>query len=162
MPIPQTTYGQAYAPGFAGLIYDSGFHDTMSYSAEVGAIPFGTPVTLGTNKERQVKPVTTAVGQGALVVGIAAATASAEAAYPAVADAIPAYLVTASVPVFKRGRIWVLTNEPVVAGATANLNLATGKFTDEAVGAGIEAFTQFSAKFITGNTAAGLAVVEIK
>jgi hypothetical protein len=61
----------------------------------------------------------------------------------------------------KRGRIWIATDDAVVAGAVANLKLSSGLFTDEVVAAGIEAFTQFSAKFITGTTAAGLAIVEI-
>jgi hypothetical protein len=58
--------------------------------------------------------------------------------------------------------MWVETTDAVVAGATANLTVATGKLTDEAVAAGIEAFTQISVKFVTGTTGAGLAIVEIK
>lgn len=160
MPIPQTTFGQYQAAGFAGLIYDSGFHDTMSYSAE-GTIPFGVAVKLGTNKERQVQAVGTAAGQAALAVGIAAASANAETVYPFNANQVASYLATNSVPTFKDGRIWILTNDAVVAGSVANLHLASGLFTDEAVGAGIEAFTQMTVKFITGTTVAGLAVVEI-
>lgn len=161
MPIPQTTFGQYQGSGFAGLIYDSGFHDTMSYSAETAAITFGVPVVLGTNKERQVKAVGTGAGQGALCIGIAAASATVEAAYPINTTTTAAYPVGQTVPVFKRGRIWMLTNDAVVAGATANLVLANGTVTDEVVATGIEAFTQFKATFITGTTAAGLAVVEI-
>lgn len=160
MPIPQTTFPQYQAAGFAGLIYDSGFHDTMSYSAE-GTIPFGTFVKLGTNKERQVLAPTTAAGQAALLIGVAAASANAETTYPFNASQVPAYLVTSSVPTFKKGRIWVQTNDAVVAGATANFVLSNGTVTDEVVAAGIEAFTQLTVKFITGTTAAGLAVVEV-
>lgn len=160
MAIPQVTFGQYQDAGFAGLIYDSGFHDTMSYSAQA-SIPFGTPVTLGTNKERQVNPVSTAIGQGALAIGIAAASQTVEAPYPQ-GTTLSAYGIGDSVPVFKRGRIWMQTNDAVVAGAVANLVLANGTVTDEVVATGIEAFTQFKATFITGTTAAGLAVVEIR
>ena len=160
MPIPQTTFGQYMAPGFAGLIYDSSFRDTMSYSAE-GAIPFGAFVKLGTNKERQVLAPTTAAGQAALLVGVAIATASVEQAYPST-GAAAAYAVTETVSMLKDGRIWVQTNDAVVAGAVANFVLANGTVTDEAVAAGVEAFTQLTVKFITGTTAAGLAVVEVQ
>lgn len=160
MLIPQTSYTQYQGVGYAGLLYDSDFRDTMSYLAE-GAIPFGAPVKLGTNKERQVLALTTAAGQAALAVGISVASMLAEQAYPST-GAVAAYAVTGSVPVLKRGRIWVTTNDAVVAGSAANLHLASGTFTDEVVATGIEAFTQFKATFITGTTAAGLAVVEIK
>lgn len=148
-----TLYGQA---GFAGQIYDTMFTDKMSYSAE-GAVPFGAVVRLGTNKERQVAAVGTGAGQAALAIGIAVMTYATEQSVTGEVG----YGNTQTVSVMKRGRIYVRTNDAVVAGSAANLNLANGTFTDEAVGAGIEAFTQFSAKFIVGNTAAGLAVVEI-
>lgn len=152
----QTAYTQYGAAGFPGLIYDAMFTDKMSYSAEA-AVPFGVAVKLGTNKERQVLPMTTAVGQAALAMGISIMTYAHEVSAAGVAQ----YNATETVSVMKRGRIWVTTNDAVVAGAVANLVLANGTFTDEVVATGIEAFTQFSAKFITGTTAAGLAVVEI-
>ena len=72
------------------------------------------------------------------------------------------YGATEAVSVLTQGRMWVETTDAVVAGATANLTVATGKLTDEAVAAGIEAFTQISVKFLTATTGAGLALVEIK
>jgi hypothetical protein len=39
---------------------------------------------------------------------------------------------------------------------------ASGKLTDEAVAAGTEAFTQITVRFVTGTTAAGLALVDVK
>lgn len=153
----QTSYNQYQDAGFAGLIYDGSMRDVMSYSAE-GAVDFAAPVVLGTNPERQIKEAGTGVGQGALVVGIAAASHSVEQSSAGVAQ----YPDKDTVPVVKDGRIWVQTEDAVVAGATANLVLASGKFTDTAVGAGIEAFTQISVKFVTSTTAAGLAAVEVK
>lgn len=146
-------YGKA---GFAGQIYDTMFTDKMSYSAE-GAVPFGAVVRLGTNKERQVAAVGTGAGQGALAIGVAVMTYATEQD----ASGNVGYGNTQTVSVMKRGRIWVKTNDAVVAGSVANLVLSNGTFTDEAVAAGVEAFTAFTARFITGTTAAGLAVVEI-
>lgn len=160
MSIPQVTFSQYQDPAFAGMIADSGFHDTMSYSAQA-AIPFGTPLILGTNKERQVNPVGTGTGQGALVVAFAAASNTVEAPYPQGTNPSQ-YGIGDSVSAFKKGRIWLTTNDACVAGATANLVLANGTVTDEVVATGIEAFTQFKATFITGTTAAGLAIVEIR
>ena len=153
----QTTVTQYGTAGFAGLLYDTGETDVLSYSAE-GIVGFGVPVKLGTNKERQTAALTTSAGQGALAVGISLATHTIEQTSAGAAQ----YADKQSVSMLKRGRVWMLTNDAVVAGANANLVLANSTVTDEAVAAGIEAFTQFSAKFVTGTSAAGLAVVEIK
>lgn len=152
----QTSVSQYGAAGFAGLLADNGTFNTMSYSAE-GAIGFGVPVVLGTNKERQVVAIGTGVGQGALAVGI-----SVSGIVEQTSAGVAAYADKDTVGVIKEGRIWVNTEDAVVAGTVANLKLSSGKFTDEAVATGIEAFTQFSARFITGTSGAGLAIVEIK
>ena len=149
-----TMYGAA---AFAGLLGDVGLTDKMSYSAEA-AVGFGVPVQLGTTKDRQVKVLTTSVGQAALAVGVSVASHVVEQTSAGVAQ----YADKETVPVLKRGRIWMLTDDAVAAGATANLKLSSGLVTDEAVAAGIEAFTQFTAKFITGTSGSALALVEIK
>lgn len=151
----QTTVTQYGAAGIAGLIYDTGDNDVTSFSAE-GVVGLGAPVQLGTNGERQVKALTTSAGQAALARGISVAGILEQA------SGVVAYAAGQSVGVLKAGRIWVNTDDAVVAGAKANLKLSSGLFTDEVVAAGIEAFTLFTATFITGTTAAGLAVVEIK
>lgn len=154
----QTTYTMYQDAGIAGLIYDLSAHDTFSFSAEAPVL-IGGPVILGTNKERQCKTPSTAVGQAALVVGVAMLqydfeqTGNTPALY---------YADKETVSTMKEGRIWVNTSAAVTAGNVANLNLATGKFTDSVVGAGVEAFTQMTARFLTSNTAAGLAVLEIQ
>lgn len=155
----QTSVSQYGAAGFAGMLADTFFNENiMSYAAE-GAIGFGVPVVLGTNKERQVVAVGTGVGQGALCIGIAVAGTI----YEQASNGTVQYADKDMVAVLKSGaRIWVNTDDAVAAGAVANLKLSNGKFTDEAVAAGIEAFTQFSARFITATSGAGLAVVEIK
>lgn len=152
----QTSYSQYQAASFKGMLYDTSWCDTMSYSAE-GVVGFGAPVVLGTDKERQVVNVGTGAGQGALVIGVALATHAVEQTSAGVAQ----YADKQTVSTLKDGRVWVETDDAVVAGAVANLKLSNGKFTDAAVASGIEAFTQISVRFITGTTAAGLAVVEI-
>lgn len=154
----QTVYTMYQDAGLAGLIYDLSAHDTYSLSAE-GPVTIGGPVTLGTNKERQCKTPTTGAGQGALVIGVSILQYDFEQAgnTPAVA-----YADKETVSVMKKGRIWVNVNDAVTAGNVANLHLATGKFTDDAVAAGIEAFTQIAAKFLTSTTGAGLAVLEFQ
>lgn len=153
MQLTVTQYGAA---SFAGMLADTGFTDKLSYTAEA-AIGFGVPVQLGTNKERQVKVLTTSVGQAALAYGISVASMVVEQA----SNGTVQYAQYDTLPVLKKGRIWMMTDDAVAAGAVANLKLSSGALTDEAVTTGIEAFTQFSARFITGTSAAGLAVVEI-
>lgn len=154
----QTSVVQYGPAGYAGLIGDTAFTDKMSYAAEA-QLNFGVPVQLGTDPDRQVKPLTTAAGQGANAIGFSIASNSVEQTYK---TGLVFYAAGNTVPVLKRGRIWLQTDDAVVAGATANLNLASGLVTDAAVATGIEAFTNFKATFITSTAAAGLALVEIK
>lgn len=149
----QTSVSQYQPVAFKGMLADLQDYNTMSYAAEE-AIPFAYPVKLGTDPAKEVLKTTS----GALTVGFALSAHAVEQTSAGVAQ----WGITDTVPVIKRGRFWVETTDAVTAGAVANLTVATGKLTDEAVAAGIEAFTQFSARFITGTTGAGLAVVEIK
>jgi hypothetical protein len=149
----QNVYNQYMTAGEAGLLADTGFTDKVSYAAE-GAVPFGAAIALGTNPERQGK----VAASGAAVIGIAIRAANLE---QPVGGGAPSYADKSMVSVLKRGRIWVKTNDAVAAGSTANLVLANGTFTDASVAAGIEALTQVSVKFVTGTTAAGLAIVEV-
>ena len=147
-------YGNA---AFNGMLADLSLNDITSLAAE-GPVAIGRTVRRGTNREKQAVQSTTAVGQGALVFGLAVHDHAREAT----ALGATSYANTETVSVLRRGRVWVQTNDAVVAGSVANLHLASGTFTDEAVGAGIEAITLVSVRFETGTTAAGLAIVEIK
>jgi hypothetical protein len=149
----QTSVSQYQAAAFKGMLADIVDANVMSYAAEA-AVDFAMPVMLGTNKEKEVLEATSA----AAAIGFALAAHAVEQSSAGVAQ----WGITDTVPVIKRGRFWVETTDAVVAGAVANMTVATGKLTDEAVAAGIEAFTQFSARFITSTTGADLAIVEIK
>lgn len=153
----QLSYAQDFAAAFAGMLGDLRSNTVVSKAAQTAAILFGKAVVLGTNKEKQVVSAGTGVGQGALIVGFAAASHTVEQTSAGVCQ----YAVGSAVNVLKDGCIWVETNDAVVAGAVANYHLATGKFTDEAVGAGIEAIAQLSCRFETGTTGAGLALISV-
>ena len=149
----QTTVSQYGAPAFKGMLDGIGPRNVRSYAAEE-AIPVAYPVKLGTDKEKEVLKATAGSG----VVGFALHDHAREQTS---AGAVQ-YAATETVSVLTQGRMWVMTSDAVVAGATANLTVADGTLTDAAVAAGIEAFTQVSVKFITATSAAGLAIVEIK
>lgn len=149
----QTTISQTGAVGYKGLLDGVGPHSIRSYAAEE-AIPLAFPVKLGTTASNEVLKTTS----GALAIGFAVAGGTTEQSSAGAVD----YAQYATVPVITQGRFWVLTSDAVVAGAVANLTVADGTLTDASVTTGIEAFTQFTARFVTATTAAGLAIVEIK
>jgi len=149
----QTTVTQYGAVAFAGMLDGIGEKAVRSYAAEE-IIPIAYPVKLGTNGEKQVLKTTS----GALSVGFALHDHAREQNGGGTVQ----YAAKETVSVLTQGRFWVPTSDAVVAGAVANLTVATGALTDAAVAAGIEAFTQFSARFVTATTGAGLAIVEIK
>ena len=149
----QTTISQYGAAAFNGMLDGIGPKNVRSYAAEE-IIPVGFPVKLGTFPDKEVRKATAGAG----VVGFALHDHAREQTS---AGAVQ-YAATETVSVLTQGRMWVLTSDAVVAGATANLTVANGTLTDNAVATGIEAFTQVSVKFITATSAAGLALVEIK
>lgn len=152
----QTAYSLYRDELMLGNIADTSLRQTDSFLAQ-GAVGIAKAVVRGTNPQRQVVQAGTGAGQGALIVGVALLSISIEQT----AAGLVQYGDKDSVPVMRRGRIVVMTNDAVVAGAAANYVLANGTWTDEAVGAGVEATPQLKARFVTGTTAAGLAVLEI-
>lgn len=149
----QTSVSQYGSAAFKGMLDGVGSHLIRSYAAEE-IIPVAYPVKLGTNKESEVLKATAGAG----VIGFAVHDHAREQDSSGVVQ----YKQYETVSVLTSGRMWVETDDAVVAGAVANLKTANGKCTDEAVAAGIEAFTQVSVRFLTGTSAAGIALVEIK
>ncbi|MEN9589135.1 MAG: hypothetical protein RLZZ481_921 [Pseudomonadota bacterium] len=149
----QTTVTQYGAAAFAGMLDSVNNKNVRSYAAEE-AIPVGYPVKLGTNPEKEVLKATA----GATTIGFSLQDHVREQSSSGVVQ----YGVTETVNVLTQGRMWMMTDDAVVAGAKANLKTASGTLTDAAVASGIEAFTQLSVTFITATSAAGLALVEIK
>jgi hypothetical protein len=153
----QTSVSLYQAAAFNGMLADLSDNDIISRAAQ-GAVGIGRAVVLGTNREKQVVQASTSVGQGALVVGFALHDHAREQSSAGLVQ----FADKETVNVLKNGRMWVETNDAVVAGSVANLHLATGKFTDQAVGAGIEAITQVTVRFVNATTGAGLAEIEVK
>ena len=150
----QNTISQYGPVAFAGLLDGVNVPRMVrSYAAEE-AIPLAAVVMLGTNKEKKVKKATS----GAAAIGFAIHDQAREQNSAGVVQ----YAAKEQVSTLTQGRFWAQTQDAVVAGAVANLHLASGTLTDEAVAAGIEAFTQIQVTFITGTTGAGLAIVEVK
>lgn len=149
----QTTISQYGTVAFKGMLDGIGPKNVRSYAAEE-IIPVSYPVKLGTSPDKEVLKATAGAG----VVGFALHDHACEQTSAGVVQ----YAATETVSVLTQGRMWVMTSDAVVAGATANLTVADGTLTDAAVAAGIEAFTQVSVKFLTATTGAGLALVEIK
>lgn len=149
----QTTISQYGAAAFAGMLDGIGPKNVRSYAAEE-AIPVAYPVKLGTDPAKEVLKATAGAG----AIGFALHDHAREQSSAGVVQ----YAATETVSVLTQGRLWVETSDAVVAGATANLTVATGKLTDAAVAAGIEAFTKISVVFITATTGAGLALIEVK
>lgn len=141
-----------------GNIADTSLRQIDSYSAE-GVVGIAKAVRRGTNPERQCAQASTAVGQGALIFGISVLSQTVE---QVAGSGLVQYADKTTVPVMRKGRIVVQADSAVVAGSIANFVLATGNWDDTAVGAGIEATTLITVRFVTGTTAAGLAIVEIQ
>lgn len=149
----QLSYTQYQTAGFPGLLDGVGTHSVRSYAAEE-IIPVGFPVKLGTDPAKEVLKATA----GASTIGFALHDHAREQTS---AGAVQ-YAATETVSVLTAGRLWVETDDAVVAGAVANLKTSNGKLTDASVTTGIEAFTLITVRFLTATTAAGLALVEVK
>lgn len=149
----QTSISQYGQPAFAGMMDGLVPKTVRSYAAQA-AIPIGMPVRLGTNPEKQVLQA----NAGATAVGFAAHDHAREQNSAGLVQ----FGIGEAVNVLTAGRMWVQVADAVVAGAAANLVTASGLLTDNAVAAGIEAFTQIRVTFITATAGAGLALVEIK
>ena len=147
----QTTVELYNKPAFAGMQHGSNVPYVRSYAAE-DAIAFANAVQLGTDTESQCKKATA----GANVIGFAVHN------YKEPVAGVTQYEIGDTVAVMTEGQMWVNVDDAVVAGATANLVVATGNLTDEAVAAGIEAFTKVKVTFLSTTAGAGLALVEIK
>ena len=153
----QTSYTQYNNELLLGNIADT-YHPRQidSFLAQ-GAVGIAKAVTRGTNKARQCAQATTATGQGALIFGVALLSQTVEQSSAGLVQ----YNDKETVPVMRRGRIVVMTTTAVTAGNTANFVLASGNWTDAAVGAGIEATPQLKAQFVTSTSAAALAILEV-
>lgn len=157
----QLAYSQYQDPMQLGIIYDTSLRQVDSFIAQ-GPVAIAKAVVGGTatetaTKRGQVVQAGTGAGQGALIKGIALFSQIIEQSLVGNVG----YADKDTVPVMTKGRMVVETFDAVVADTVANFHLASGKWTDTAVGAGIEATVLIKVRFVTSTTAAGLAAVEI-
>lgn len=148
----QTGYNIYMDPANEGQLADDGFTDKNSFAAE-GVVLFGRAVVPGTDIEKQVKiPATT----NTTFMGVSISS------YTTVQDVNGdgGYLDTDTVPVLRRGRIWV----PVINAVAANNpayymynSINAGKFCSSNSNAQIVP----TGVFRSSTTGAGLAILEI-
>lgn len=125
-------YTRQAARGAPGLLGDSG-HDMFiqSYGVETAAVEFGRGVEAGTDPENQVVAYAGGTLQGVTVKTHALDRATEEAGLDGAS-------VGEEVGVLRKGRIWVQTNEAVVAGDAVfcvNTGADAGRFRNDATDA---------------------------
>ncbi len=137
-----------------GLLADSG-HDMFleSLAAETAAIEFGLAVQAGTDPEKQA-----VLYAGGTLAGIASKTHALDEVTEAAG--LDGASVGETMSVLRKGRVWVQTNEAVVAGDAVfcvNTGADAGKFRNDAT----DATAVPSAAFKAYDATAGLALLEL-
>ncbi len=106
----QRSYSDAMVAGRAGMLADNGPKDVVSKINPAVAIKFGRAVCKG-SADRDVKLPTTAA-EAAACIGISLVNLSMECS----ASGDPQYPIGSDVSVLRKGRVWVVVTEAVVAG----------------------------------------------
>ena len=152
MPPVQTTVTNFQPAGAPGMLYDNAQNDIVTCIA-TEAIPFGADVVINGTTCSLPAAAGDVTGKNN---GVALMTQS-------LATGI-GYAAGMPVPVLRAGRVWVTTEDAAAAGAAVNVRYTVavngkGAFAGAAVASNTAVHQ--SAKFFLGNTAAGLAVVQI-
>lgn len=152
MPPVQTTVTNFQPAGVPGMLYDNSQNDIVTCIA-TEAIPFGADVVI--NGATCSLPAAAADVTGKNN-GFALMTQS-------LATGL-GYLTGMPVPVLRSGRLWVQTEDAAAAGTAVNTRYtATGAGKGSSAGTAVASNTAVhqTAKFFLGNSAAGLAVVQV-
>lgn len=159
----QTSYTQNQAAGQDGLLYDSGFHDVMSFIASEHEIEFGRFVSAHNDEEREIRPPSAAgdITDIKLARGVAVKTH----AIMSSDSGQPKYPLKSAVSVLRKGRIWVRVENAVTTQSIPHVrHTANGGDTVRGAisGGSGTGKSQFpgNAKFLKGADAGGLAVLE--
>jgi hypothetical protein len=150
----QTTISQYGPAAFLGLLDGVANPQNVISLAAEGAVGIGRAVERGTVPAKQCK----VAGTAAAAIGFALHDHAREQS----AAGVVQYADKETVSVLTQGRLWIETDDAVVAGAAANLVIAGGKLTDAPVGPGIEAFVGIKVTFQSTTAGPGLAIVEVK
>ncbi len=139
MPAYQTTYTNAPASGYAGMIADTEFKTVMSKRIVNGAVGFGLAVSRGANAGES------RLG-GTIYDGITVADK---------ADADASYAIDEIAGVMVEGAIWVVAANTVTPADPPTFTLATG-----VIGAGLVTAIP-NARFLTGGTVGQLVLLQL-
>lgn len=151
----QLSYSMNMAAAIAGTLYDDSPKVVDSLLAE-GTIGLGMGVIAGTNPQTQAIVPSATFSAGFKGVAMYQVKEQND-------DGTVTYTAKDTVPVVRKGRVWVNVTGAVTAETPAFLTFSgddAGKWAGVA-GTGPLAVAVTGAKFITSTTAAGLAVVEL-
>lgn len=161
----QENYSINMAPGRVGQIADSSIRDIESYKNPAGEVKFGRAVTRGAATNEVVHPDATGeVTNEKLIRGVVVATHEMESK----ADGEdPGYVANSVVPVMRKGRVFVKTEDAVTEGTSSVfVRFAGGDLgafrTDNDDDGGAQAAEMPKAKWKSSTTEGGqLAVLEL-
>lgn len=156
----QTSYSLNQPVAKEGMLYDAGENDVLSFNNPVDAIAFGKFVVRSTGDDECKLPAASAdITDVTKALGLALSSQTVEQSALGVAQ----WDAKSQVPVLKKGRAWVKVEETVTVGSTVHVRYAAG-------GNGVGSFGDTTgtseraplagAKYLTGASANGLAVVE--
>ncbi len=166
--MPQLQYTIGMAAGFAGMIADSAIvQDIETFYNPAGALFFGRVASRGAADGLIIHPATAAgVTDEKLVRGLIVATHEGVTKYPS--DGLdPSYAPAMPIPVMRKGRMWVVSEDVVVEGTSSvyarhAANGGNTKLGSLRASADTGAALLPKSKWKTSTTAAGqLAIVEI-
>lgn len=160
----QLSYSTYQSAAFAGMLYDNGDNDILSYiSEEASAVmPFGIAVAKGTADFGALLMV----NGSSVIVGLAAHTHQVDPGQagntPAGAGIPPKYAIN----VLKRGRMYVQVEEAVTPASPVFVRFAAGAGGTQkgAIRASADTATAVAwtaARFLTSASANGYAVIEV-
>lgn len=156
----QLSYAVDMAAGKEGGLYDAGENDVLSFLNPVDVIPFGKLVVRDAeDDECKLPAASTDITDVTKALGLALALQNIEQSTSGVAQ----YVAKSVVSVLRKGRAWVKVEETVTVNSTVHVRYAAG-------GNGVGSFGDTTgtseraplagAKYLTGASANGLAVVE--
>lgn len=159
----QTSYSLNISPAQAGQIGDSGFHDIVSRKNTASALLFGHAVKLGASEGEVIAPAAAAditdlkLLQGVVVASQTLASSS---------SGDPQYPLKSTVPVMRKGRIWVKTESTVTVGTSGvHVRYAgvgnAGAFRGATVSMETAQIPDAQAKWVVGASASGFALLEL-
>lgn len=152
----QTSYSLYMAAAFPGMLADM-FHADFVSKVSAEDIPFGRLLSRGTGDDVVKLPASAGDITGGAI-GISVHTHKEPVA------GVAQYVAKETIPVLKKGRIWVQVEDAVADGGDVHVRYVAGTgVVGGFLGAAVSSETAIlpNAKYVTSASAGGLAVVEI-